>query len=69
MKTNLTPETLTKLPTIGTRVQMISENSNWIVGEKGTVVWTADDGRNQVAIEFDGREDDYSASSEDFKTL
>lgn len=37
---------------------MTSENSNWNVGETGTVVWTGED---RVAVEFDGREDDYTA--------
>jgi hypothetical protein len=39
---------------IGDRVRMISENSNWNVGEAGTVVWI---GSDRVAVDFDGRED------------
>jgi len=51
---------------IGNRVQMTSPNSNWIVGEKGTVVWV---GADRVAVEFDGREDDYTALNGDFKII
>ncbi len=57
---------ITKLPTTGTRVKMVSENSNWIVGETGTVVWSNNNDR--VAIDFDGREDGdgYGADCSDF---
>lgn len=42
------------LPKIGDRVEMTSENSNWEVGECGTVVWV---GPDRVAVDFDGRRD------------
>lgn len=51
---------------IGVRVKMISENSNWEIGEMGTVVWIGDD---RVAIEIDGREDDYTAFMDAFAVI
>lgn len=58
-----------KLPAIGSRVKMLSENSNWIVGEKGTVMGHFDGGtgtNDRIGIIFDGREDDYVAFPGDF---
>jgi hypothetical protein len=62
-------KTLTKLPAIGTRVKMVSENSNWIIGELGTVLGAINP--NRVAIDFDGREDGdgYGADMDDFVKL
>jgi hypothetical protein len=51
---------------LGARVQMTAENSNWNIGEKGTVTWL---GGDRAAIAFDGREDDYTAFLTDFKTI
>ena len=59
----------TKLPAIGARVKMVSENSNWNIGELGTVagkygdrVSVVLDGRGDVTDEHDG----YGAESSDF---
>jgi hypothetical protein len=62
----------TTLPPIGSRVRMTSENSNWIVGEKGTITGHFDGGtgtNDRVSVEFDGRQDDYTAFPDDFTAL
>ena len=51
---------------------MISENSNWIVGERGLVLSHHNGGNatnDRVAVAFDGREDDYTAFPGDFEVI
>jgi len=54
------------LPAVGARVRMISENSNWNLGEKGTVIEHSNGrdlsgiGCDRFGVVFDGREDDYT---------
>lgn len=43
-----------EMPAIGARVKMVSENSNWNVGELGTVIGQFGD---RAAVDFDGRRD------------
>lgn len=60
------------LPAIGSRVKMTSFNSNWNVGELGTITGHFDGGTgtiDRVAVAFDGREDDYTAFADDFVAL
>lgn len=47
---------------------MTSENSNWIVGEMGTITEILDGGE-KVVIAFDGRDDDYTAFVGDFEII
>jgi hypothetical protein len=61
-KTNIEASTVA----VGTRVRMSAPNSNWNVGEVGTVTWV---GTDRVAIAFDGREDDYTVLNGDFQKL
>jgi hypothetical protein len=64
--------TKSQLPAIGSRVRMTSENSNWVVGELGTVVIHHNGGNptnDRFAVVFDGREDDYTAFPDDCAPL
>jgi len=45
---------------------MTSENSNWVVGENGTITEILEK-EGKVVIAFDGREDDYTVFVSDFK--
>lgn len=63
------------VPPIGTRVRMTAENSNWTLGEIGTVV-AHHNGRDlsgvgcdRVSVVFDGRTDDYTAFPDAFVTV
>lgn len=61
-----------QLPAVGSRVRMVSENSNWIVGERGTVVGYHNGGNpvnDRVSVAFDDREDDYAAFPDDFEIV
>ena len=49
---------------IGNKVKMTAENSNWDIGEIGTITQILD---GKVVIEFDGREDDYTVFVGDFE--
>lgn len=55
------------LPPVGSRVRMVVPNSNWGVGEVGTItaVHPAAAGKfptpERVSVKFDGRTDDYVA--------
>jgi hypothetical protein len=53
---------------IGNKVRMTAENSNWVVGETGTITEILE-GEGKVVIAFDGREDDYTAFVGDFEML
>ena len=54
------------LPAVGARVRMISENSNWSLGEKGTVIAVTLD---RFGVVFDGREDDYTVFAADCEVV
>ena len=48
---------------------MVSENSNWVVGELGTISGHYNGGNptnDRVGVLFDGRLDDYTAFPDDF---
>ena len=47
---------------------MTAENSNWVVGETGTIIELLEGGE-KVVIAFEGREDDYTAFVGDFEIL
>ena len=47
---------------------MTAENSNWVIGETGTITEIIE-GEGKVVIEFAGREDDYTAFVGDFEIL
>ena len=47
---------------------MTAENSNWVIGETGTITEILEGG-GKVAIAFDGREDDYTAFVGDFEIV
>jgi len=47
---------------------MTAENSNWVVGETGTITEILH-GTGKVVIEFDGREDDYTVVVGDFEII
>jgi len=53
---------------IGNKIKMTAENSNWVVGETGTITEILDGGK-KVVVEFEGREDDYTVFVGDFETL
>jgi hypothetical protein len=53
---------------IGNKVRMTAENSNWVIGETGTITEILEGG-GKVAIAFDGREDDYTAFVGDFEIV
>jgi hypothetical protein len=52
----------------GNNVRMTAENSNWVIGETGTITEIIE-GEGKVVIEFAGREDDYTAFVGDFEIL
>ena len=47
---------------------MTAENSNWEVGETGTITELLEGGE-KVVIAFEGREDDYTAFIGDFEIV
>lgn len=47
---------------------MTAENSNWVIGETGTITEILE-GEGKVVIEFEGREDDYTAFVGDFEII
>jgi hypothetical protein len=52
----------------GNKVRMTAENSNWVIGETGTITEILN-GEGKVVIELAGREDDYTAFVGDFEIL
>jgi hypothetical protein len=53
---------------IGNKIQMTAENSNWVVGEIGTIIEILE-GEKKVVIAFEGREDDYTVFVGDFEII
>lgn len=47
---------------------MTAENSNWVVGEIGTIIEILE-GEKKVVIAFEGREDDYTVFVGDFEII
>lgn len=47
---------------------MTAENSNWVVGEMGTIAEILE-GQEKVVIAFDNREDDYAVFVGDFEII
>lgn len=60
------------LPTIGTRVRMTAENSNWTIGDVGTITGHFDGGTgtpDRVGVIFPGQPDDCVAFPGDFEPV
>jgi hypothetical protein len=52
----------------GNKVRMTAENSNWVIGETGTITQILPDGK-KVVVELEGREDDYTVFVGDFEIV